>query len=293
METVKLLSRAKINLTLDVSRLRPDGYHDIDSVAQVIDLSDDLEAWRAEEGYIEVSVEAGEAPADRSNLVCRAAEVFFAQTGIRGGARFVLRKRIPAQAGLGGGSGNAASAIAALDRLYDCGLSRNDMSALAAKVGSDVALFVFGGTLRMRGRGDLVEPLPDAPELNLVVVKPAVGVSTSWAYAELDKRERLPSGGSGAADAAIRAGDRAALIASLSNDFDPVLCALVPELDAARRRLLDVGAQAAMLCGSGSAVFGVFESDDTAREAAKTLSEEFADVFACRMLTRTESELVQ
>lgn len=293
METIKLRSYAKINLTLDVSRLRPDGYHDIDSVVQVIDLSDELEVRRADEGDIRVSVEVGEAPADRTNLVCRAAEAFFAKTGVRGGGYFVLRKRIPTQGGLGGGSGNAAAAIAGLNRLYGCGLSRQDLCAMAASVGSDAALFVIGGTVRMRGRGELVEPLPDAPELNLVVVKPSVGVSTAWAYAELDKRERLSTGASDAAEAAIRSGDRAALIASLSNDFDPVICALVPEIESAKRRLLDVGAQAAMLCGSGSAVIGFFESRDGALEAGSALSGNYAGVFVCRTLTRSESELVQ
>ncbi len=109
------------------------------------------------------------------------------------------------------------------------------MSALAASVGSDAALFVIGGTVRMRGRGEIVAMLPDAPEMNLVVVKPAVGVSTAWAYGELDKRERLSTGASDAAEAAIRSGDRSALIASLSNDFDPVVCALIPEIDSAKQ----------------------------------------------------------
>jgi len=292
MKSVTLRSHAKINLTLDVSRLRPDGYHDIDSVVQVIDLSDELEVWRAGEGAIEIDVATGDAPTDKSNLVCRAAAVFFERTGIRGGARFVLKKRIPAQAGLGGGSGNAAAAIAGLNRLYDCGLSRDELSALAAKVGSDAALFVVGGTVRMRGRGDIVEPLLDAPEMSIVVVKPAVGVSTSWAYGELDKRERRASGASDVAEDAIRGRDRRALLASLSNDFDPVVCGLVPEIDAAKRRLLEVDAKAAMLSGSGSAVFGVFETSVAADAAVVALSKEFADVFACRTLSRSESELV-
>ena len=187
MDKVKLLSRAKVNLSLDVSRLRPDGYHDIDSVAQVIDISDEIEVSKADAGTIEVLVEGGDAPSGKENLIYRACEVFFAETGTRGGARFVLRKRIPVQAGLGGGSGNAAAAIAGLNRLYEGGLTRDEMAALASKVGSDAALFIFGGTVRMSGRGERLKLLPDAPKMHLVVVKPSVGVSTAWAYAELDK----------------------------------------------------------------------------------------------------------
>jgi len=287
---VKLISRAKINLTLDVSRLRPDGYHDIDSVAVVIDLGDELEVWRAD-GGIDVRVESGDAPAGVDNLVYRAAEVFFRKTAIQGGAHFVLRKQIPAQAGLGGGSANAAAAIAALNRLYGRGLSRDELCAVAAKVGSDAALFIIGGTVRARGRGELVEPLPDAPELHLVVVKPEVGVSTAWAYAELDKRDRVCGRASDRAEDAVKSGDRRALVEALSNDFDAIVSAAIPEIAQARQALLDAGADAAILAGSGSAVFGAFQSKDSASRAAKELRAHLPRVLPCRTLTRAESAL--
>jgi 4-diphosphocytidyl-2-C-methyl-D-erythritol kinase len=289
-DSVKLLSRAKINLTLDVSRLRPDGFHEIDSVVSVIDLCDEIVVTKARRG-IEVAVQSGDAPAGAGNLVYRAAEVFFKEVAIDGGAHFVLRKQVPAQAGLGGGSANAAAAIAALNRIYDTGLSQAEMCAMAARVGSDAALFIIGGTARMRGRGEIVEPLPDAPELDLVMVKPEAGVSTVWAYAQLDRRDRVCGRGSDRAEEAVRSGDRAALLEALANDFDAVLSAAIPEIAQARQALLDAGAKKAVLCGSGSAVFGVFESKDTARRAAKELRARFACVFACRTLSRAESAL--
>lgn len=292
MDKVKLLSRAKVNLSLDVSRLRPDGYHDIDSVVQVIDIRDEIEVTKADAGVIEVLVEGGDAPSGKENLIYRACEVFLAETGTHGGARFLLRKRIPVQAGLGGGSGNAAAAIAALNRLYECGLARDEMAALASKVGSDAALFIFGGTVRMSGRGEKLELLPDAPEMHLVVVKPSVGVSTAWAYAELDKHERVHANGSEWVDRAIRSGDRAALVSGLANDFDSVVTELVPEIREAKRRLAEVGAETVLLAGSGSAVFGVFGTKQAAQSGAKSLASEFAQVFACRTLTRAESALV-
>lgn len=293
MDKVKLLSYAKVNLTLDVSRLRPDGYHDIDSVAQVIDISDELEMCRADAGVIEVIVEGGGAPSGKENLVYRACEVFFDETGIEGGARVVLRKRIPVQAGLGGGSGNAAAAIAGLGRLYEHRLSPDEMAAMAAMVGSDAALFIHGGTVRMSGRGDDVTLLPDVPEMHLVVIKPDVGVSTAWAYAELDKREqRVLWESSSSAEDAIRAGDRAAILAWLANDFDPMVSALVPEIFEAKQGLVDAGAQAVLLAGSGSAVFGVYGDQEAAQSGAARLAGEFAQAFACRTLTRAESTLV-
>lgn len=291
-DSAALLSYAKINLTLEVSRLRPDGFHDIDSIAQVIGLSDELVVERADEGVIEVVTECGDAPSGRDNTVYKACEAFLRASGVRGGARFVLRKGIPAQAGLGGGSGNAAAAIAALNGLFACGLGADEMASIAAEVGSDAALFVHGGTVRMRGRGEQVEPLPDAPELHIVVVKPGAGVSTPWAYREMDQSsEDRATGCSDAAERAIISGDRQALVGCLSNDFDSVVSASFAEIVRAKRTLCEVGAEAAMLCGSGSAVFGVFESADAAQNAAAEVAGLFPYVFRTRTLTRSESAL--
>lgn len=293
MDKVKLLSRAKVNFTLDVSRLRPDGYHNIDSIAQVIDISDEIEVSKADAGIIEVLVEGGDAPSGKENLVYRACEVFLSETGTRGGARFLLRKRIPMQAGLGGGSGNAAAAIAGLNRLYECGLASDEMAALASKVGSDAALFIYGGTVRMSGRGEELKLLPDAPKMYLVVVKPGVGVSTAWAYSELDKHKRVQGNSSALVEVAIRSGDRAALVGGLANDFDSVVAGLLPEIREAKRRLAEVGAETVLLAGSGSALFGVFGSMQAAQAGARSLASEFAQVFACRTLTRAESAMVE
>ncbi len=289
---VRLLSYAKINITLQVSRRRPDGYHDIDSVVQVIDLSDELEVSRADDGVIEVAVDSDAAPAGKDNIIYKACEAFFRGCGICGGARFALRKRIPVQAGLGGGSGNAAAAIAGLNRLYGCGLSAEQMVIIAGQVGSDAALFIHGGTVRMRGRGEQVTPLPDAPLMHLVVVKPEVGVSTPWAYAELDRCEdRVHRGMSDRAERAIRERSNG-LVGCLTNDFDPVVSRLVPEIRRAKQRIGETGALAVLLAGSGAAAFGVYNSVDAAQTAAADLSADFAEVFATRTLTREESALV-
>jgi len=287
MNSIALISHAKVNLTLEVLGRREDGFHDLDSVAQIIDLTDELTIAKAGEGVIEVSSDADGVPSGPDNLVYKACREFFDATGIRAGAKCSLTKRIPAQAGLGGGSGNAATAIVALNELYQCGLTARRLTEIAGRVGSDVPLFVYGGTVRMRGRGERVESLPDAPELDLVVVKPDVGVSTAWAYVELDKSpNRTARGASDAAERAVRAGDRAGLIASLWNDFDPVVSAALDEIASAKRLLLESGAQAAMLAGSGSAVFGVFASREAAELGAESVRREFGIVFVTRTLPR-------
>lgn len=291
MDRIELVSYAKINLTLEVLAKREDGFHEIDSVVQIIDLSDRLSISRAPGGVIEVSADAPGVPSGEANLVYRACEVFFASTGITGGAVCALEKRIPAQAGLGGGSGDAAAAVVGLDRLYGAGLPIERLAEIAGKVGSDAPLFVCAGTVRMRGRGERVEPLPDAPELQLVVVKPDVGVSTAWAYSELDRVPPERSSGAGdRAERAVRARDREGLIRGLSNDFDAVVSSAHPEISDAKRRLVDAGARSVLLCGSGSAVFGAFDSRYDAGRAAEIVSRLFRNVYVSRTLTRAESQ---
>ncbi len=281
METLELASYAKINLTLEVLGKRPDGYHNIDSVVQVIDLSDSLYISKAEPGMIDVKVDLPEVPSGPKNSVYRACEVFFRAVGISGGAKCQITKRIPIQAGLGGGSGNAATALIALNRLYGTALNESKLVELGAIVGSDVPLFIVDGTVRMRGRGEIVEALPDAPQLYFVIVKPKANVLTAWAYSELDKQPKHRSvGASTIAERAIRRGDRNALIRCLYNDFEPVVAAAISEVRFIQCALEEVGAERAMLCGSGSAVFGVFESAESAEFAATQLRSRYGDVFS-------------
>lgn len=288
MDTIELASPAKINLTLEVSEPRGDGYHNIDSVVQTIDLSDTLTVTRVREG-IYVEADAPDVPCGSENLVYRACRAFLEETGAAGGAKCRIRKAVPAQAGLGGGSSNAAAAIMALDILYETRLSIEQLKKIAARVGSDVPLFTVGGTVRMRGRGDRLSALPDAPRLDLVIVKPPVGVSTAWAYAELDRSARsLRKGSSEAIESAVASGQRERIVKAMSNDFEPVVCAAFPAVALAKNTLTELGAARAMLCGSGSAVFGVFGSREEAAQAAddarRTMPE--AQVFVCSFLSR-------
>lgn len=288
VESISLVSRAKINLTLEVSGKRPDGYHDLDSIVQVIDISDELTISKTG-AAIEVISDNPNAPSGPDNIIYKACEAFFQATNIKSGAKCSLTKRIPVQAGLGGGSGNAAAAIIGLNELYGCGLSNDKLAELAAKVGSDAPLFIFGGTARMRGRGDQIEALPDAPEMQLVIIKPEVGVSTAWAYGELDKSNDRPClGASNIVEKAIRAQDRDAIIQNLCNDFDPIVTAAFDEISKAKRLLLEIGAGAAMLSGSGSAVFGIFDSKQGAESAAEIIRNSFADTCVTRSLERAD-----
>lgn len=294
MDTVDAISYAKINLTLDVLSVRPDGYHEIDSVVQVIDLADELRVSGAPRGTVEVEVIGDAAvPCGPDNLVYKACAEFLRATGIDGGATCILHKRIPAQAGLGGGSGNAAAAVAALNRLYSAQMPVDRLVEMAAVVGSDAALFLHGGTVRMRGRGEDITELPDAPPLQLVIVKPDVGVPTAWAYSELDRRGlRGSSWASDVVEAAIRSGDRELLLRSLANDFDAVVTEKSAPVAAARSRLLGAGAETALLAGSGAAVFGVFPDRRAAETARDVIARDWEHVYLAAGLTRQASRLL-
>lgn len=291
MTSVKLRSWAKLNLTLDVLDNRGDGYHELDSVVQVISLFDELEFVPASAGVIQITADADWLPLDSSNTIFRAVDVFKEWVGAEPGIRCAIRKHIPAQAGLGGGSSNAAATITALNVLYNAGLDIETMTGLAAKVGSDAALFIAGGTVRMRGRGDVLEPLPDAPCLSFVIVKPDEGVSTADAYSLLDQGDHDRRRLSQDAVEAVMAGQRDALVDCFGNDFDGVISERLESVRLAKQALKTAGARSAMLTGSGSAVFGVFNTEADAASAAGTIPPSVGSVYVVRSMSRRESSL--
>ncbi len=175
---------AKVNLFLEVVGKRPDGYHDISSIAAPVNLFDELQFEKAQE--IELHCDNPDLPADGSNLVVKAAQLLKNRYNVSGGARITLSKRIPIGAGLGGGSSDAATAIIALNELWELGLTLEELIPVAAETGSDVALFLYSGVVHMRGRGEKVTQVEDnLRELRLVLAIPPFGVSTSEVYSRV------------------------------------------------------------------------------------------------------------
>ncbi len=189
---------AKLNLFLEVLGKRADGFHDLDTVMQAIGLCDELRITPGEEGEgLSLACSDASLPTDSRNLVLRAALALRERTGCRRGARLSLTKRIPMQAGLGGGSSDAAGALVGLNAAWGLGLSREELRQVAATVGSDVAFFLYGGTARCTGRGEVVEPVPAPAVFHYVLVCPNVGVSTADAYGRLGALTRELSNGGG------------------------------------------------------------------------------------------------
>ena len=290
---------AKINLTLDIFSLRADGYHSMASVMQVISLHDTLTLTRREEPGIGFNCDApaaAEIPADATNLVYRAAQSALtaaeaAGNRIEGGVALHLIKRIPAQAGLGGGSSDAAATLVGVNALLNLDLPAATLHICAAALGSDVPFFLMGGTATARGRGENLTALPDAPPFHLVIVKPEESVSTGWAYGQLDAiPERASHRATGRLEQALREDDHDRLLAFQSNDFELPVFNHFPRLAWLHDELMMAGALTAHLCGSGAALYGIAPDAVTAQKVADRLQGRYPYVSTARSLTRAESD---
>jgi len=258
---------AKVNLYLAVGSKRADGYHHVDAVLQTVSLSDRIVLEPSDSlELISTGLDPGVEP--ERNLAWRAAEAMAAQLGIEPHVRITLDKRTPAGAGLGGGSADAAAVLAGTAALWDVSVDEPTLMRLAAGLGADVAFFLVGGAAYFTGRGDrLVRQLPvvDAP---IVLVKPEPGVDTAAAYARFDELEPQPGPGVSRVADACRSSDPAALAAALFNNMTSAATSLVP---AVAETLAWCGAapgvRAALVAGSGSSVFGMFEEASAAESA--------------------------
>ena len=266
---------AKVNLTLAVGEKRPDGYHEVVSVMQQVSLCDTLTAEQTREG-ITLTCSDPALPSGEENLAHRAASLFFRETGIAGGAALTLEKRIPSQAGLGGGSSDAASVLLALRKLYAPALSDTELETMAAALGSDVPFFIRGGTQLATGRGEVLSPLPPLTDGWFVIVKPTESFSTPAMYRRLDElppacTPPLPP----------LQGGLPALASGLFNRFEAAIPAGSAVWDI-KARLAAYGALASLLSGSGSAVFGLFDTETAARAAVEALRPAWPEIFLAR-----------
>lgn len=265
-------AHAKVNLTLEVGAKRADGYHEVTSVMQRISLWDTVTVERGT-GRDRLLCDAPVTEDENDNLCMRAAKVFFAETGLKSdGVTVTLEKRIPMQAGLGGGSSDAAAVLRALRRLYAPDMGDGRLEALAARLGSDVPFFIRGGTQLATGRGEVVAPLPGLTAGWFVVVKPEEGYATAEMYRRLDEPGSVLVRNSRYMQDAVAANNVHAVAAELHNSFERV----VPKgssLRTIKDALWARGALGTLLSGSGSAVFGLFDDREAALAAADALQE--------------------
>ena len=271
---------------------RDDGYHEIDTVLQTVSLHDTITFERTNDDDIRLWCDDRSLPVDKTNLVWRTAAALRERYSIRRAVKIRLEKRTPAEAGLGGGSSDAAATLIALAHLWEIEVSADDLTQVAESLGSDVPFFLHGGTARATGRGNSIEPLEDSPQVHLLVIKPNASISTAKAYRTLN-RAALTSSDSKPILFRSQASDFSASndLNALHNDFEPIVFQLEPEIERAKVALLKSGAHAAMLSGSGSAVFGIFENQDAQERAIQAIELETGwRAFPCNTVGRSHYE---
>lgn len=277
--SVTVRAPAKVNLSLVVGPVRPDGFHPLDTVYQAISLYDDVTVTDAPSWSVVVTpvggVDCSGVPLDEGNLAVRAGRLLAAHYGLDRAAAVEVRKGVPVAGGLAGGSADAAATLVALDRLWDLHTSDEDLLRLAGELGSDVPFALVGGSAHGTGRGEVVEPVDDAGTWWWVVVPHTEGLSTPAVYAELDRQPGPPTAaGSQPVLAALAAGDHAALAAALRNDLQDPALRLRPELGERLAALTSAAGPAVQVSGSGPTLLALCATQEEARTARGLLLEE-------------------
>ena len=270
---------AKINLFLDITGKRNDGYHLIATVMQAVSLCDDVTVIVDRDSEeIRVSCSEEEIPSDCDNIAYRAAQAFFRDTGAeRTGLQIRIKKRIPWGAGMAGGSADAAAVLFALNELFEQGLTTEELAEIGESVGADVPFCLYGGTMSAAGIGTILSPLPDMPDCTLLIVKPDFKISTKEAYERSDGLGYdFPKNMQGLTDAVCN-GRVEEIGKHLYNKFEEIVDQ--PEIEEIKHIMKRFGALGAVMTGSGSAVFGIYDDKDKANDALSELWDRFPTAF--------------
>lgn len=276
---------AKINLLLDVLRKREDGYHEVQMIMTMVDLADRLEMEEIPGDRIVLSSQAGFIPLDEKNLAFQAARLIKERCGVSKGVYIHLDKRIPVAAGLAGGSSDAAAALRGLNRLWELGLSRDELEALGAELGSDVPFCIRGGTAVARGRGERLESIPSPPSCWVVLAKPPINVSTADVYGKLKANELKAHPSLESMLSAIREQSFSGICASLGNVLETVTLERYPEVRQIKESMIKLGADGVLMSGSGPTVFGLVAKESKVTRIYNGLRGYCKEVYVVRMLT--------
>ncbi len=265
---------AKVNIGLDVLRRRPDGYHELKMIMQTVNICDELTFEKKREPGILLRIEGAALPTDKNNLVCRAAALLLEEKQIGEGVSITLKKRIPIAAGMAGGSADAAATMRGLNILFEMGCSAEELRRLGVKLGADIPYCILGGTMLSEGIGEVLTPLPPPPACHLVVAKPDIDVSTAFVYQHL-RADSLPFHPDidGMAEA-LAAGDLKGITDRMGNVLETVTVREYPVIDKIKKRMCELGAENALMSGSGPTVFGIYKEKETAEKAAGIIREE-------------------
>ncbi len=276
MQKLTLKAPAKINLYLNVLGKRKDGYHEIESVAQTISVYDILHFEKIKRG-IQVICDHPLLPSGENNLVYKAARLFFNLTNLTSGVKISVEKKIPLEAGLGGGSTDAASTLLGLNLLFDTNIPLSHLVDISSQLGTDVPFCLIRGTALLRGRGDKVYPLPPIKEGWIVLVYPKISISTSWVYSQISPRLTPKSSHNKLTIDELKkkmvSGKLIEIKNLLYNKLEEVVIDKFPILESIKQEMKKGGAKGVLMSGSGSTIFGIVEDVETGKKIANQLRE--------------------
>src|SRR5215210_4172507 len=280
MHEVRLKAFAKINYALDIIGLRADGYHDIGTVMQSISLADEVELRRSTQGFtLSLKPEVVGIGPPEQNTVYIAWKLLRMLTDEELPVEVTLGKRIPAGAGLGGGSADAAAVLVGLNEMFGLGLRIDELRRIGVEVGADVPFCISGGTALGEGVGEILTQLPTPPAHRIVVAKPPRSAETAGIYRAYDRAQTESTRSIGSVISALRSGSVSALAAAVGNDLAPVTGGFIPEVATLERALVASGALGASMSGSGTALYGIFDDEEVAKNASDTVDAPYVGVY--------------
>lgn len=276
---------AKINLMLDVLHKRPDGFHEVEMVMTMIDLADRLEMSEQKRDTIIITSQAGYIPLDEKNLAFQAARLIKERYDVKKGVHIHLDKKIPVAAGLAGGSSDAAATLRGLNRLWGLDIPQEELLALGAELGSDVPFCVTGGTALATGRGEVLTQIPNPPQCWVIVAKPPINVSTAEVYGRLRSEQIQHHPSAERMVEALTQGSFQQMCQSLGNVLEEVTLKMHPEVQQLKEGMLKLGADGALMSGSGPTVFGLVSKESKVARIYNGLRGFCKEVYAVRLLT--------
>ena len=276
MNKITIEARGKINLAIDVTNKRENGYHDVEMILQEVNLADRISLTLRQDGKILVDSDNSSIPNTEDNLAVRAAKLFLTRLGRSEGVDIFLEKRIPVGAGMGGGSADAAGVLKGLNAMFGAPFSTKQLMEMGTALGADVPFCVLGGCALAEGIGEILTPLPMPPALKCVIAKPEPSVSTKWVYENLDYTKKPEHLSVSAVAEGIRNGDLATICQNAGNILENVTIPTYPVVGWIKEAFANAGAVLSLMSGSGSAVFGLFRTAEDAAHGAE-LAKQYAD----------------
>lgn len=274
MDKIKLKALGKINLGLDVLGRRPNGYHDVRMVMQTVYLYDQILLEKTDKEGISLETNLFYLPVNENNLAYRAAKMLIDEFAIKEGVHISLEKHIPVAAGMAGGSSNAAAVLYGMNRLFQLGLTDQELMERSVQLGADVPYCIMRGTVLAEGIGEKLTPLPAMPKCHVLLAKPPISVSTQKVYEKLDAQEVTKHPDIDGILLGLQTGDLEKITSSMGNVLENVTITEYPQIERIKDVMKEEGALNAMMSGSGPTVFGIYDDKMLARRAAARIREE-------------------